>query len=974
MHRIPYLLACLLILAPEAFGQGFNAFSGRNHPELRWLVAETEHFRIMYPDRLAGIEVEAAAIAEETYTALSQNLGVSFDRRIRIYLSDEDEIVNGFAVPIGEGYTNIWVHVNEVADVWTGQAKWLRTVLAHELAHIFHFRAVGSPLGLLANLFATPMPRFWTEGLAQYQTEFWDANRGDRWLRMAALEGQLNYNDGRSMWNGRLLYASGNSQLRFFAEQYGDSTLAAMLAHRRPTLFGLAQVHDFNTAFRATIDVPYREFYERWRRHVSTYYFTMASQMETIDSLAVPPMNIPGQYIFDARYSPDTTRIAVLSLPSLQRPITRLHVMDTASRRSSVVAEGSIRTPVTWRPDGQALVFARTSRGRFGSLLNDLFIVGSDGRNTRRLTHSRRASAPAFAPDGSSIAFVGSEAGTGNVFLLDPQTGEETRLTRFEGDVQIASLTWAPTGDVIAFSIFDRDGRRQLAVVDIASGDVRTLTDGLQDDRRPLWSPDGRHIAFTSMRDRVPNVFRMDLDSGEEQRVTHVSTGAFAHHWLPPDTTRPQGSLVIISNVSRARDRAYRINAMRTIDAEIPALPEAYERWIYHEPPHPIPLHIPPDPTLIQERYTYNSWRNITHVATLALPYYAGARNFGLFGMTSFVEPLGKHAIAAVGGVSFADPSGQSFLLASYTNNQWYPSISVSGYRFPGTARFYGNDLLVERLTGTDVTAILPLDLTFRPFHASSVAARLRHVDVEPIAFDLVSSTSPQLPPAEAGRQTDLQVTFTHRLQRPYRDIIIHPLDGFGVRAGVLAGHRTQTDQPYFVRGDIATYTILPGLGLQRLYLFGRARAQLGETLPQDFIGLSRYDDLQIAVPGMIPFTLEETDRVRGYRQYSLGNRVLFGTAEYRVPLLSDLQTRLLGLVSLGATSAAVFVDAGMVWNDADLADADRRLGVGFELKNALNLGFLRVMHAVGIAQPADAIGGDQPYDLYYRIRAAVPF
>lgn len=138
MRKLFY--AALLFSIPHLLqAQGFNSANGRNHPELNWRAAETRHFQIMYPGHLEGIENEAAAIAEETYKALSENLEVTFKQKIRIYLSDEDEIANGFAVPIENAYTDIWVNVNDYADSFTGQEKWLRKVIAHELAHIFSF-------------------------------------------------------------------------------------------------------------------------------------------------------------------------------------------------------------------------------------------------------------------------------------------------------------------------------------------------------------------------------------------------------------------------------------------------------------------------------------------------------------------------------------------------------------------------------------------------------------------------------------------------------------------------------------------------------------------------------------------------------------------------------------------------------------------------------------------------------------------
>ena len=380
--RLLVLLALLLL--PDALAaQGFRTYSGRNHPEITWRVAETEHFEIVYPERLAGIEAEAAAVAEETYAALSENLGVTFDRPIRVYLSDEDEIANGFAFSVGPaGFTNIWVHVNETAEVWTGDVKWLRKVMAHEIAHIFHYRAIRSPIGLLQNVFANPIPSFWAEGVAQYLTEEWDAQRGDRWLRTAVFEDRLSYSDGLSAWNGRLRYAVGNSQVRYLAEQYGDSTLTSILRHRKTFLPGI-KVHDFYSAFEATLEKPYRDFYEEWRKHVNVYYNTLAGQMERVDSLGTP-LAIPGTYLYDVAYSPDTSLVAALVLSSVARPVRRLAVIEgmtdsTVARRVRVLAErveaGLVRRLVL----KLAVWFTRQSTGmRLTDAHNGLRVIRRD--------------------------------------------------------------------------------------------------------------------------------------------------------------------------------------------------------------------------------------------------------------------------------------------------------------------------------------------------------------------------------------------------------------------------------------------------------------------------------------------------------------------------------------------------------------------------------------------------------------------
>lgn len=973
--RITLVLFATLLVADDVVAQGFRSFSERNRPEITWLTAETPRFIIVYPQHLAGIEDEAASIAEASYDALSANLGVEFDRKIRIYLSDEDEITNGFAVPIGEGFTNIWVHLNDVAEGWTGPEKWLRKVIAHELAHIFHFRAVESNMGLLQNLVANPLPRAWTEGLAQYLTEEWDAQRGDRWLRTAVLDDRLSYNDGRSVWNGRLMYAIGNSQVRFFAEQYGDSLLAELHRHRRPALFGLFRVHDYGTAFRATTGESYGAFYDRWRRHVNVYYNTLAGQLETVDSLAVGPRSLPGQYYHDVRFDDDTTSVVVLSLESLERPVLRLR--DVGGRGGRVLAEGPIRLPLAVSADGRGVAYARTVRGRYGSLINDLFIVDRATGRERQLTRDRRAAAPAFHRAGDRLAFVAMEGGTSNVYALDLESGSEQRLTDFEGDVQIGSLAWHPDGDRIAMARFDSDGRRDIALMHLETGGIESLTDGEHDDRDPTWNADGSRLAFTSYRDHVPNVFMLDMASGGQHRVTRLATGARVRDWLPADSLHTEGRLAIISNVTKTRDRVFVIDADRQVSMEEPSLPPAYANWTTHRPPAEVPTVVPMDERLVERRGRYSSWQNITHAVTLPLPYYFGRNEWGIVLTSAFVEPLGKHMLAMTGALNLGKIEESAFA-ASYVNNQLRPSISLNAYRGPGTVAHYGDAILYERFTGGDVSVSVPIDWRHRPFTDTRTGFRLRYVDIQPDGIGRADLHDGLAPP-QSARLADARIEFSRRTLRPFRYNIIHPLDGYGVRARLdFAGDVLGATSRY-VEADLSAYTLLPSLGRHRLYVYGRFRAREGDARPQDIIGFSRFDDPQISATGVGALEFGTRERVRGHRQFAVGNRMAIASAEYRIPLTPSLNTRLLGLISFGATSLAAFVDAGSVWEDGGLDEADNRIGSGVELKNALRIGPLEVSHAVGAALPVRrgmSLGRfrDGERDIYYRVRAALPF
>ena len=1114
MSRFVALVVWAALAAGPAAAQiGFGAFNGRNHPELDWQVARTEHFEIVYPARLAGIEAEAAAVAEASLAALVENLGtdsaaVAFDAPIRIYLSDEDEIANGVAYNVGRsGFTAIWVHVNDFASVWTGDVKWLRKVIAHELAHIVHYRAVRSELGLLGVFFGDPLPSFWAEGLAQYETERWDAQRGDRWLRTAVFEDRLSYTDGTSPQNGRLRYAVGNSQVRYLAETRGDSTIAKILAHRTPVLFGLAGVHDFETAFRAVVGKSYAAFNEEWRKHVNVYYNTVAGQMERLDSLGVEPYGLPGQVVYDVRFSPDTSRVAAVVLPSLARPVRRLIVLDhgrpardrpapadasdgagrdTTGRGGAglgrpsnlrILAEGAISGPIAWSPDGATVAFARNRRGAYGSLVDDLYVVGVEDGRVRRLTTDRRASSPSFSPDGARLAFVGVDGPTANVYALDLATGAERRLTSFEGDVQITTARWSPDGATVAFAVFDADGRRDLATVPAAGGAVTRLATGStaptadRDDRLPVWSPTGDALAFTSLRDRAPNAFRVGtgdwglgtrevaqeagalggpgdgrdgvflrpaplvLDSAtggavhrpltlpdrggagdtapdadtvasatpppspqspvpspQESRVTFLYGGATVHDWLPADRLHPAGRLVLVASESKRRDRVFVVDAARvpTVAPDSVAVPASYAAWAEQRPPREVPDRVAPDPGLIRGRGAYNSWKNITHAITIGLPYgdpgedgalFTGDDDWGVFANTLLLEPLGKHQIAALAGVSVTRPVDKSFLLLSYQNRQFTPTLTLTAYRFPSPSSFYGSSVLVEDLTGGDLGAEWTLDVLDRPYVTTLAGARVRYAYAEPIAldrFDDLETTGLGLP--EAGTRFDVQVGAAYKFQRPYRYNVIAPIDGTGLRARLTAGLPALGGRA-FLRPDLLGYWVAPALGRSRLFVKGRATAVAGDPLAQDYVGLARFDDVDVQLPLFGALTLDDAERVRGYRSYAVGTRALFGSVELRSPVLFDLNTTLLGLVRLGGVAPALFADGGLVWSGTDLGGAVRRLGVGAELKNVVSFGGFEILHAVGLGVPDtqfdavwDGTVAFDDLDLYYRVQAAVPF
>src|SRR4051812_18830341 len=202
---------------------------------------------------------------------------------------------------------------------------------------------------------------------------------------------------------------------------------------------------------------------------------------------------------------------------------------------------GLLRVPdaSSFSPAGDRMVYMLTNFA--GPVRNGTLVVANTDGSDRRAIYagplSQDMTGPAWSPLGGAIAF-----GSGGFFqraqirpaelmMVAVDGGGLTGLTR--DSVNAGMPSWSPNGQQVVFRRAS-GVKRNLYVLDVATGATRKLETGSDFDTFPTWSPRGDWIAFTSKRDDDYEIYRIHPDGTGLERLTK-SPGNDAHPSFSPD-------------------------------------------------------------------------------------------------------------------------------------------------------------------------------------------------------------------------------------------------------------------------------------------------------------------------------------------------------------------------------------------------------------------------------------------------------
>ena len=213
----------------------------------------------------------------------------------------------------------------------------------------------------------------------------------------------------------------------------------------------------------------------------------------------------------------------------VSEPVLGLSPGTTYEYRLCVDPPGDIETTcssedslTTANQGGRSGIVFTSHRDEGGG--GEVYVMDSDGGDQTRLTNNAaRDITPAWSPDGSQVVFASDRDEGGDnfeIYVMDADGGNQTRLTNTA--VPEIDPEWSPDGTKIAFASQPESGvQNDIYVMNADGSNPVNLTDDAANDGYLGWSPDGGRLVWErAVSLGGLDIYTMNADGTEQTRLT----------------------------------------------------------------------------------------------------------------------------------------------------------------------------------------------------------------------------------------------------------------------------------------------------------------------------------------------------------------------------------------------------------------------------------------------------------------------
>ena len=193
------------------------------------------------------------------------------------------------------------------------------------------------------------------------------------------------------------------------------------------------------------------------------------------------------------------------------------------------ISEQGAQGMAFWRRDGSELTFLGPDRG----IMSVAVTTTADFEFGKPNVLFRL---PETTPVGPGTASVNRDVDRFVIAIPPPQLRQLTVLDRQGKTISIIGkpglfgpMRLSPDGKRLAVVRADpQTGNNDLWVMDVGTGNATQITNDPQGENAPVWSPDGRHVAYVWTKESYSSIYRKSADGkGEAEHLFRYTPGAF---------------------------------------------------------------------------------------------------------------------------------------------------------------------------------------------------------------------------------------------------------------------------------------------------------------------------------------------------------------------------------------------------------------------------------------------------------------
>jgi len=546
--KLRYILLLLLLLAAGASPAYYFGQNKVNLVPEEWSTLQTMHFDIYYPRGEDEFGRVVALMAEETYYTLKDQLTFPIGSRIPVmfYSSKTNFQSTNIIYPLlTEGVGGFTESLrNRVAIPFDGSYSDLEELLAHELTHAYTNALEDGVANALRSMRPTSFPFWFSEGLPEYLSIGGESDYNNMFILDMVVNDKL---PPLQNLGGYYAYRLGESFLAYLARSYGKDKVTEYY-------YTLRSSNGLDNATKKVFGLEFEDLESRWRYQLKRdFYPLVESQGIPVESLEKRSDSKKKGAYFNLmpRFSPDGSRYVWFSSAESRYSVWMgsLHGLSEPRRILKGEATGKIeefhyfRSNLSWFPDNRRVAFAaKTANG------DRIHILDVDRRKIVRTIAPAGMSAIYeldVAPDGRSLVFAGQQGMRCDLFLMDMESENLTRITDdLYNDLQ---PRFTPDGQSVVFASErsrDPESRRRglfanlnrnIFSLDLAGGELTQHTFEKKDCSFPQVDAKGQNLYYINSDGGVSNIFALDLKGGGRAKVTSVLSGVYSAD-LSPDS------------------------------------------------------------------------------------------------------------------------------------------------------------------------------------------------------------------------------------------------------------------------------------------------------------------------------------------------------------------------------------------------------------------------------------------------------